>query len=350
MSHGHMLTISSRSTIKTPNKQDFYPHLQPGVFFVWWYNLYMQSNKDNQTQWLLSRGITPDVLSLFNVSTQHTHPTIGACIRIPYTSEHSKYRRDPSDARKPKYLYDTGGKVTLYGFDKLSDTTVVVTEGELDTLVLWSKNIQAVSSTGGAMSWQDEWSEDLKNAKKVYLCFDNDDTGVRGMVKVLKSLPNASVILIPEIPDVKDVSDYVSRGGDFIQLMESALSDITPTSIEADMGRRKGMMLSTRFHQAYLDSYHQDLHKDTYTPSTYTGDDAVLRARSYPMTELISFTKRTVCCPWHNEKTPSLHYYPKTNTSFCFGGCSKSYDSIDAYRVVHGVGFVEAVKGLNKLI
>jgi DNA primase len=84
--------------------------------------------------------------------------------------------------------------------------------------------------------------------------------------------------------------------------------------------------------------------------SKYTGDDRVLRAKSYPLTNLIEFRQRKACCPWHSEKTPSLHYYPKTNTAYCFGACGKAYDSIDAYRLKNGVGFVDAVKALNDMV
>lgn len=309
--------------------------------------------------WLHRRGITPAVIDQFNV-TIHEHPLIGECIKIPYSDEHSKYRRDPMDERKPKYLYDAGGKVTLYGANvllegqplgaqTLTGGDIVITEGELDTLVLWSQNIQAVSSTGGAMSWQEEWG-DFFNNYKVYLCFDNDDAGAKGMVKVLKHLPHASVILIPEIPDVKDISDYVAKGLDFRNLMQSALHNLTVESVKEDMGKRKGMMLSTRFHQAYLDEMQQDMRKATYTPSTYTGNDKVLRARSYPIENLVEFKRGFMCCPWHNEKTPSLKYYPKTNSCYCFGSCGKAYDAIDFYMHKHGVDFKQAVKDLNELL
>ena len=119
----------------------------------------MQLNNHHQ-HWLNKRGVSDEVLRLFNIST-YEHPQIGECIRIPFTEHHAKYRRDPLDDRKPKYLYDAGGKVTLYGSDKLQPhhTSVVITEGELDALVLWSLNIPAVSSTGGAMSFQEEWKE-----------------------------------------------------------------------------------------------------------------------------------------------------------------------------------------------
>jgi DNA primase len=321
----------------------------------------MQSNT-HFYNWLIKRGITNEVLDLFNI-TVYNHPVIGDCIRIPYSDTHAKYRRDPNDPRKPKYLYDTGGKVTLYGFDVLHEAhppgevtpdkdwnpiipPVVITEGELDTLVLWSQNIPAVSSTGGAMSFQEEWADQLKNYQ-VYLCFDNDDAGAKGMIKVLKYLPNASVILIPELPDIKDISDYVASGRSFRDLMQSALHNLTTTSIEEDMAYCRGRNLSTRFHQAYLDEQQQVLYKTTHTPSTYDGDDAVLKARAVPMTNYIDFRQRKACCPWHKENTPSLHYYPKTNSAYCFGSCGKAYDSIDAHKLKHSCSFKEAIKQMT---
>jgi hypothetical protein len=318
----------------------------------------MQSN-NHMMDWLHRRGISPQVIDQFHV-TIHDHPQIGECIKIPYSQTNiRKYRRDPSDERKPKYLYDQGGKVTLYGADKLSqqDISVVITEGELDTLVLWSQNIPAVSSTGGAMSFQEEWKQTFIG-RRPYICFDNDDAGAKGAVKVLKMLSGTatvsgetvpttpSVILIPELPGIKDISDYVARGFDFRDLMSSALHNLSVESVKEDMGKRKGMMLSTRFHEAYLDSMQQELHKTTYQPSTYTGDDKVLRAKSYPIDNLVDITRRKTLCLWHNDNDPSMHYYPKTNSTYCFT-CGKHADAIDFYREVNGVGFKDAVKELN---
>ena len=312
----------------------------------------MQSNT-HLTHWLINRGIIPTVLDQFNV-TEYNHPDIGMCIRIPISPTHAKYRRDPQDPRKPKYLYDIGGKVTLYGYDQLryECNNVVITEGELDTLVLWSHNIQAVSSTGGAMSWQESWNEGIRQMchNTIYIALDNDDTGARGTVKILKTLPHAKIILIPELPDVKDISDYVSRGGDFRALMDSALPN-DPQVIEADASKRKGQFLSTRFHQIYLDEHYQDLHKTTHQPSTYKGNDEVLKAKSYPCTKLLDFKKNKALCPFHNENTPSFTYYPKTNSCYCFGSCGRAYDAINLYRNQHpNASFKEAVAALNKLL
>lgn len=311
----------------------------------------MQLNNHHQN-WLNRRGVADSVIDLFNLST-FDHPQIGECIRIPYSDTHSKYRRDPLDDRKPKYLYDAGGKVTLFGADKLvNDKPVVITEGELDALVLWSLNIQAVSSTGGAMSFQEEWGFYLygKAIEDIYLCFDNDDAGAEGMVKVLKYLPHAKVIFIPEQPDVKDISDFVSRGGDFHALMATARSYPDITAVESDKALRKAQWLPTRFHNKYLDHHRQEHERaNRPTPDRSQITDAVLKAKAYPLENLIDFKRKKACCPWHNEKTPSLAYYPKTNSAYCFGSCGRAYDSIDAYRIKYGVGFVDAVKALNQM-
>lgn len=305
--------------------------------------------------WLYRRGITQEVLDLFNV-TIYDHPQIGECIRIPITPSFSKYRRDPLQDIKPKYLYDAGGKVTLYGADKLPATIgvekpILITEGELDTLVAWSQNIYALSSTGGAMSFQEEWVEKpFFEYNQIFLAFDNDDAGAEGMVKVLRYLPNAKVVLIPETPGVKDISDYVARGGDLHKLLATAKSYPDTAAVEEDRAHRLANWQSVRFHDKYLDAHRQKEQRATQEPNPYTGTDPVLRAKSYPIGNLIQFTRYSAICPWHKEKTPSLKYYPKTNSCYCFGQCGRAYDSIDAYMLKHGVGFKKAVEELNKLV
>lgn len=308
----------------------------------------MQLNNDYFSSWLHRRGITDEILSLFSVTT-YDHPTIGECIKIPFSPTHSKYRRDPRHDVKPKYLYDAGGTVTLYGADHLTaaHTHVVITEGELDALVLWSMNIPAVSSTGGAMSFKAEWADTLKDIKDIYLCFDNDGAGAEGMVRVLKHLPHARVIFIPEQPGVKDISDFVGRGGDFRALMQSAKVYPTLAAVLEDMEIRKGQWLPVRFHECFVDA-NQPKTLPTTNPSPYTGSDEVLRAKNYPLTNLMTFTQFKACCPFHNEKTASFHYYAKTNSAHCFG-CGKTADAIDVYRAIHHCSFKSAVSDLNAL-
>lgn len=77
----------------------------------------------------------------------------------------------------------------------------------------------------------------------------------------------------------------------------------------------------------------------------FTPDD-IARAKAFPMTSLIEVGKDgKALCVWHSERTPSMHYYKKTNNLHCFA-CNKSGDTIDVYRIQHGVSFNVAVKAL----
>lgn len=53
-----------------------------------------------------------------------------------------------------------------------------------------------------------------------------------------------------------------------------------------------------------------------------------------------------VCCPFHNEKTPSLKLYPN-GTWHCFG-CNRGGSSIDFVMELYGLAPLEAVRRLNE--
>jgi len=84
----------------------------------------------------------------------------------------------------------------------------------------------------------------------------------------------------------------------------------------------------------------------TSNPLSVTPDE-IAKAKLYPITDLIDFKRNTAICPFHSEKTGSLHYYQLSNTCHCFGACQKSFDSIEVYRLLNNVSFVEAVRKLQ---
>ena len=325
-----------------------------------------QSRSDEvlaQIAWLHKRGITDKVIDAFSISVGNvSHLGLKDAIIIPVrhidgTHSFNKYRRNPLEGNvKPKYLYDRGGKITLFGADKLVKHTsnievarelatvaqlpdvpkpsVIITEGELDTLVCWSLGICAVSSTGGAQSFQEEWTELLKGYS-VYVCFDNDEAGYKGAVKVLSYLPDAKVIFIPKnIPDVKDISDYVARGGDFHALMRTAKSFPDLETVEAEKERIAAEWGDYTFHDLYIDA-----NKKPSLPASANGaaptsqsDDRVERAKSVDCLSLLEFKRNgrypLAKCLWHNDNTPSLTYYARNNSCYCHA-CAKYADAID---------------------
>jgi hypothetical protein len=149
---------------------------------------------------------------------------------------------------------------------------------------------------------------------------------------------------------VKDVSDFVARGGDFRALMQSARSYQSLAEVKEDMQARAGQWLSTRFHERYIDENTPRLPSKTHdTVDREDISDELLRAKAYPCTKLLEFTKGKACCPFHNERTGSLQYYARTNSCYCFGSCGKHYDAIDLYRNKFGGTFPEAIEALNKM-
>lgn len=348
-------------------------------------------NNNVQFDWLRKRGITDKIIDAFSISVGDVpHLGLKEAIIIPVrhidgTHAFNKYRRSPLEGNvKPKYLYDRGGKVTLYGADQLvahlpqeykgeslevnhmnvkalamqglhgeTKPRVVITEGELDTLVCWSLGIPAVSSTGGAQSFQEEWGELLKGYS-VYVCFDNDEAGYKGAVKVLSYLPDARVVFIPKnIPDVKDISDYVARGGDFHALMRSARSYPDLETVEAEKESIAANWGDYTFHDLYIDA-----NKKPSLPTSVGGaaptsqsDDRVERAKSVDCTTLLEFARNgrypLAKCLWHNDNTPSLTYYARNNSCYCHA-CGKYADAIDIVMARDGVTFKEAIKTLLK--
>lgn len=333
------------------------------------------------------RGITDSIIDAFSISSGdvpflHLNNAIIIPVRhIDGELSFNKYRRDPIEVDvKPKYLYDRGGKVTLYGADKLvaqypfveSETlarsggftletneikhNVIITEGELDTLVCWSKGIPAVSSTGGAQSFQEEWVQLLKGYE-VYICFDNDEAGHKGAIKVLDYLPEAKVMFVPSnIPGVKDISDYCAHGGDLHKLMSTARQYLSVEDVEVDMQRIAALWGDYSFHTLYIEHHRKSLPTDTSgLPNRDTSlldpTDRVGRAKAVDCLTIagIEWHKEGAYykskCLWHADNDPSLTYYPQKNNCYCFV-CGKYADVIDLVMAKESCDFKGAVSKL----
>lgn len=300
--------------------------------------------------WLHRRKISDSVITEFNVHWGE-HPIMGECIIIPVFTEtgefsFNKYRRSPLSEDTPKYVYDKGGHTTLYGWHKAkSEQTILITEGEIDSLVAWSHNIPAVSSTGGALSFPPDWGK-LLDDKDVILCFDADGAGGEGMAKALDIIPWAKLVFIPtNLPHVKDVSDFVKAGGDLQGLLSTARRYNGLEEIISDKSERQATWQNTFFHDAYIKKHTTPTYVKTSSPKRELGN-----AKDYPIPDMVKLDRsgRTKCL-WHAETEASLQYYPKDNRMWCFGGCGRGYDAIDVYMKVNNVKFIEAINQMKNL-
>jgi DNA primase len=312
----------------------------------------MQNNIDLIIgDWLDRRKITHSVQSDFNIHSGF-HPTLGDCIVIPITNfdgsfSFNKYRRMPTKDTGPKYIYDKGGKLALFGAYEATDSnSVLVTEGEMDTLVAWSHNIPAVSSTGGALSISEDWKQ-FFNDKDVIVCFDNDPAGGEGMAKFIDIIPHAKVLLLPDMANVKDISDYVAHGGDLSELLKAARHYQDLSDVKADRAERLAMFRGVHFHDAYIKRHEEKKSSPLGTQKRSNAGDEITRAKSFPIPEMLTFNSSgNARCVFHAEKTASMHYYAEDNHVYCFG-CGKIGDSIDVYKQLNNVGFKDAIKALQ---
>lgn len=308
-------------------------------------------NDEHWRAWLHKRTITDSVISTYGI---HWNPETRQIV-IPVRDEKgelifNKYRRDPMETTGPKYLYDRGGRTSLFGVEQmLVGTSVVVTEGEMDALVLASHNILAVSSTGGCMSFQKEWATWF-SGRDVYICYDTDEAGGKGIVKTLEALPNAKVVFLPDDAGVKDISDYYARGGDIVPLLASAKSYPDVQAVRDDKVRREALWQYTHFHKAYIDEYERSaVHSSGRARGMRGGGSDLERAKSVPIKDFLTVNRSSMApCPFHADSTPSLKVYEKNNTFYCFG-CDKWGSVIDVVMHVRQVSFKEAIEILLPL-
>ena len=178
-----------------------------------------QALPDNIRQYLNNRSITDAVIDAHKLGWGKFYGKWWITIPIPDvygTFQFFKLRQDPNIGNE-KMTYPKG-EAQIYGWEMLTnaDTPLVICEGELDRLALLSKNIPAITSTHGAMTFKEEWAEKVGKGRKIYICYDNDDTGKKGAERVAKILENLGneifIISLPkEVGEGGDITDYLVK-------------------------------------------------------------------------------------------------------------------------------------------
>jgi hypothetical protein len=103
-----------------------------------------------------------------------------------------------------------------------------------------------------------------------------------------------------------------------------------------------------KYYQNFLNA--SDPKKKEQMKTRGVSESDILKAKEYPIVELLEsfgvlFARDFAVCPWHSERTASLHYIKDRNTCYC-QGCHKHVDSIEVVKHFRNVNFVEAVKSL----
>ena len=122
------------------------------------------------------------------------------------------------------------GTAALYRPDILAaNQEIVVTEGEMDCIILNQFGVPAITHTAGAATFRPNWAGEF-TGKTVWVAYDNDDAGRKGAKKVEQILAafaeNVYLIEIPIPAKGSDITDYLHKEGhsakDFRLLMQAA--------------------------------------------------------------------------------------------------------------------------------
>jgi DNA primase len=290
---------------------------------------------DRIRQYLNGRGIPDEMIDLNLIGWN------GWRITIPIFNRDGelvffKQARDPEEkSESPKMIAWPKGHLELYGWENLKNdpSQIIICEGEFDRLVLEANGFRAVTSTGGARSFKREWTKEFEATPNVYICFDNDEAGRKGALRVGSLIPHAKIIMLPEeVGEGGDVTDFFVRLGrareDFLKLLQEAKPAPPATEIPR------------------------------FVPKPRSGDsrDRVEWIKTLnPIVQVIgryvqlrpSGNNFVALCPFHDERIPSFTVYPVTGKFHCYG-CGKRGDVITFLREREGLNFTQALDALER--
>lgn len=176
------------------------------------------------------RGLSDETVDHFLLGWDGTRYTIpvfcgGELLNV-------RRRRDEANKRDrgPKMLNTSGyGAAVLFNQDALQDAeSIVIAEGEFDTMLLAQHGWKAVCSTAGAGTFKPEWADLFNACRTIYICYDNDLAGRSGAAKVARLFGDkARIVTLPEeVGDAGDVTDFFVALGrtdaDFEALLQEA--------------------------------------------------------------------------------------------------------------------------------
>jgi DNA primase len=294
---------------------------------------YHRNLPDHIIEYLHSRGISDEIITLHRLGWNGQRITIPV-INRDGTPVGFKLGKDPADnSVSPKMLTTRGTSLELYGWERVlaKPQRLVICEGEFDRLVLETHGIAAVTSTGGAGAFRPEWAADFASIPEVFLCFDRDEAGRRGALRVGHCVSHAKIVALPdEVGPSGDVTDFFVRLGrtrdDFEKLLDSAtpvpaLPPALPVHAERAATHPSAFSLRIR----------------ALKQQTPIADVVSRYVRLRPSG--LSWRGR---CLFHDDHDPSLMVYPEGGAFRCYG-CGRHGDAIDFLMAVERVSFLRAL-------
>lgn len=214
----------------------------------------LASNMPVRAYLVRDRGIPVAVLKRYKIGWDGERYTIpiynkfGICVNV------RRYSNNAEGRMKMLPYKDGYGANKLFPIDVLfANDTIILHEGEWDTLLQLSKGFPAITTTAGAGSWNKAWTEMFRD-KTVYICYDVDEAGKKGSIRLARILNQVAkcvyVITLPLSGDKgdNDISDYYMKRGmdapDFQELLDAAVpfQDTDDAESDATIAQRTSLV------------------------------------------------------------------------------------------------------------
>lgn len=282
-----------------------------------------------------------------------------------------------------KYLYDKGSKVSLFGVDNIDylKEMIYITEGEFDAMALYKIGRNAVSSTGGALSWQDSFNEQIKmfyetsKLSAIAIVYDNDKAGAMGAYKTWSSLAESNMVsfmvIIPKSHG-KDVCDHINNSLHaeimciprfFLPFKKTRKAGYSKAEVQKSLKEIFEALQKMKWDSdyndkvVYIDVFKSNIAEElkflkrTTSKKHYT---ETIDVKQIPISDFVQFDNRGFAqCLFHADKSPSMIYngfnsnFP--NTVKCFA-CGKFGSVVDVIMAQKSCEFKEAVNFLKSKI
>lgn len=171
------------------------------------------ANPDRVVWLKANRGIDFDTIRTFKIGWSEKHGRYSFPIKTSKGIIAIKLYLPDATKEQVKWIHaDAGSEIGLYPERRITTSErVVICEGELDALLTNQMGIAAVTGTGGAGSWKQEWCEAFKD-KSVVIVYDNDEAGRNGAEKVSRALighaKDSTIVKLPVDKAGGDLTDY----------------------------------------------------------------------------------------------------------------------------------------------
>jgi hypothetical protein len=202
------------------------------------------------------------VLAALKELPPHNGSTPRIVAEYPYLNEKSELlfqvvRYEPKEFRQRRPDGNRGWTWNLNGIRRvlyrlpevLTEKSLLICEGEKDCETARALGLTATCNAGGAGKWTDEYSEKLRG-KRVTVVADGDEPGRKHAEQVAASLVGkVESLKVLELPDAKDLSEWIAHGGTHEALSEliGSAPEWKPDSVDADTMLRSVFSFIRRF-------------------------------------------------------------------------------------------------------